>query len=112
MLTPRVGAEYRAYDAGGIAIDLRGGGSFEPTPVPEQRGESNLADGNKLTGTAGLGIEGQQPWGLLAGSAGLDLHATATWLMPRANHKDDPAQAGFLASGVVWQVGATGRLKF
>ena len=112
VVTPRAGLEYRAYDAGGLAIDLRGGGSYEPTPVPEQRGESNLADGNKLTGTFGLGIEGQQPWGLLAGSAGLDLHAAATWLLPRGNHKDDVSQTGFFVSGVVWQVGATGRLKF
>ena len=112
VLTPRLGMEYRAYDSGGISIDVRGGGSYEPTPVPEQRGDSNLADADKLTGTFGVGLEGQQPWGLLAGSAGLDLHVAATWLLPRGNHKDDASQAGFFVSGAVWQAGATARLKF
>jgi long-subunit fatty acid transport protein len=112
VLVPRLGAEWRAAEESDLALDLRGGTSFEPTPVPEQQGETNFADGNKLSFTAGAGLTAQKPWGLLAGAGSIDVHAGATWVMPRANHKVDPTQSNFLASGLVWQAGTMVRLKF
>lgn len=111
-VTPRAGVEWRARDRDGVALSLRSGAAYERSPVPEQTSETNLADGDKLTFALGFGVEGQKPWGLLDGSAGLDLHLSATWMLPRANHKRDVAQPDFVASGLLWQAGTTARLRF
>jgi long-chain fatty acid transport protein len=112
VLTARAGVEWLALQEGEVGLLVRGGAAYEPTPVPEQSGLTSYADGDKATISAGVGVTSQKPWGLLAGAASVDVHAGFTWLIPRANHRLDPAQPDFLASGFVWQTGTTLRLRF
>ena len=59
-LMPAVGVEWRAlsgHSSGRLALDLRGGYRYEPSPVPEQDGESSFGDSDRHIFSLGLGVE-------------------------------------------------------
>ena len=58
---------------------MRGGYSYEPTPVPEQIGESNLADSDKHTFSAGRGLELPRLQPILPRPLSLDAHFALTF---------------------------------
>jgi long-chain fatty acid transport protein len=114
LLIPRVGAEYRAYERDQLAVDVRGGYAYEPTPVPEQVGGSNFADADKHTFAAGVGLDLTRLQPILERPLSLDAHLGVTYLPDRPNRKLDPLDAvgDFVAGGVVVQVGMTLRSRF
>ena len=114
IVIPRIGAEWRAREGNRLSVDVRAGYSYEPTPAPEQKGESNLADCDKHTFAAGAGIEFAHLGEILPGSLSIDAHLAATWLPSRSNHKNDPTDpiGDFTADGVVLQGGLTLRSRF
>ena len=114
IVIPRLGVEWRAHEWGRLSLDLRAGYSYEPTPAPEQRGESNLADGDKHTFSVGAGVNLERLGAILPGSLSLDAHFACTWLPPRVNQKEDPLDAvgDFTSDGVVLQAGLMLRSRF
>jgi long-chain fatty acid transport protein len=114
IVIPHLGVEARVLERPSLALDVRGGYSYEPTPVPEQIYDSNLADTDKHTFSAGLGLELPRLQPLLALPLDLDFHVALTVLPTRTNRKLDPLDAvgDFLAGGVVPQVGVMLRSRF
>ena len=114
IVIPRAGVEWRAWQRPKLALDVRAGYSYEPTPVPEQIGESNFADSDKHTFSVGAGLELARITSILPRPLALDVHFAATYLPPRANHKVDPLdQVGdFVADGVIVQIGFMLRSRF
>ncbi len=114
IVVPRLGVEVHALDRARLALDVRGGYAYEPTPVPEQIGESSFADADKHTFSAGLGVELRRLGPVLPLPLSLDMHVAVTYLPPRTSHKLDPLDpvGDYVASGVVPQLGVTLRSRF
>jgi long-chain fatty acid transport protein len=83
-LGARVGCEWRAADLGPVALTLRGGLGYEPSPVPRQDGVTNLADSDKWTLATGAGFA--LPLSDRA-AVQLDAHLQAHVLPPRRSAK-------------------------
>jgi hypothetical protein len=98
----------------GLGVDVRGGYSYEPTPAPEQIGESSLADCDKHTFSVGAGLELRGLAPILPLPLAFDVHVALTWLPPRANRKLDPRDptGDFVADGLVPQAGIMMRTRF
>jgi len=111
---PRVGVEWRALDRERIGLDARGGYSYEPSPAPDQIGESNLADCDKHTLGLGVGLELKRLGRVMPKPLAIDAHFSLTVLSPRAHHKLDPLDpvGDYRASGIVPQLGLTVRSRF
>ena len=114
IVIPRAGIEWRAWEWSKVAIDLRGGYSYEPTPVPEQSGESNFADSDKHTFSVGAGVELRNLTAILPRPLTIDAHFAATYLPPRENLKIDALDpvGDFVADGVIVQIGIMLRSRF
>jgi long-chain fatty acid transport protein len=114
IVIPRVGVEWRAWQRPKLAIDVRGGYAYEPTPVPEQSRESNLADCDKHTFSVGAGLELRGVTAILPRPLSIDAHLAITALPPRVNAKIDALDpiGDFVADGVVVNVGMTLRSRF
>jgi long-chain fatty acid transport protein len=114
IIIPRAGVEWRAWQRPKIALDVRGGYSYEPTPVPEQIGESSLADSDKHTFSLGAGLELSRITSILPRPLAIDVHFALTYLPPRINRKVDPLDhtGDFVADGVVAQLGLMLRSRF
>jgi long-chain fatty acid transport protein len=114
IVIPRAGVEWRAWQRPKIGIDLRAGYSYEPTPVPEQIGESNFADSDKHTFSVGAGLELAQLTAILPRPLAIDVHFAGTYLPARANRKIDPLDhvGDFVADGVILQLGVMLRSRF
>jgi long-chain fatty acid transport protein len=114
LVIPRVGVEWRAWQRPKLALDLRGGYSYEPTPVPEQSGESNFADSDKHTFSVGAGLELTRLTAILPRPLAIDAHVALTVLPPRANRKIDALDpvGDFVADGVIVNMGLMLRSRF
>jgi long-chain fatty acid transport protein len=114
IVIPRLGLEAPAYASERLDVLVRGGYAYEPTPVPEQTGESNLADTDKHTFSFGLGLSLKRLQPILALPLELDAHVALTYLPARVNRKIDPLDpvGDFVADGVVPQVGCMLRSRF
>ncbi len=80
----RLGFEQRLR-WGRWSLALRAGYFFEPTPVPEQRGATNLLDNHRHVFTLGLGTDYRSE---RVTPFTLDLFCQVHVLMPRAHEKD------------------------
>jgi long-chain fatty acid transport protein len=92
---------------------VRGGYSFEPSPVPEQWGETSFADGNKHTFSTGAGVVIQRV-PCLPQPLAIDAHLAWTWMPSRTTLKSretDPV-GDFTAEGWVLATGLTARVRF
>lgn len=114
ILVPRLGAEWRALDGDWVLLDVRGGYSYEPTPAPEQVGESNYADADKHTVSLGAGLTLARLADYLPREVSLDAHLGLTLLPPRAARKSDPADpvGDWVATGRVLHFGLGLRTAF
>lgn len=114
ILIPRVGVEWRALDRERVALDLRAGYRFEPTPAPEQRGETNYADGDKHFVALGAGVVLRRLTAVLPRPFTIDAHVGLTAIPPRANRKDDPTDkvGDYVGSGVIVEGGVASRWAF
>jgi len=80
-ISPKIGAEWTLPLGGALALDLRAGYGYEPTPVPEQTGATNFLDGSRHV--MATGVEGR--W--TAGGAEVAASLGAQWhLMPMRTH--------------------------
>ena len=84
--TPRIGVEYRL----GCGIFLRGGYSFQPSPVPEQTRASNYLDNDKHVVSAGIGTTlSRLPWlPVWKKPLSVDAYFQFTQLVKRTYHKE------------------------
>jgi long-chain fatty acid transport protein len=114
IVIPRLGVEWRAREAQRLAIDVRAGYSYEPTPVPDQLGESSFADSDKHTFSLGAGFEFGKLQPILQLPLALDAHLAVTYLPERVTLKASPVDrtGDFVSDGVVVQVGLTLRSRF
>jgi long-chain fatty acid transport protein len=114
IVIPRLGVEWRAYEGNKLGVDARFGYSYEPSPMPEQIGASNLADSDKHTFSLGAGLELKKLGPILPMPLSFDIHLAVTGLPDRVNRKASPVdQVGdFVASGAIVSVGAGMRVRF
>ncbi len=114
IVIPRLGFEYRALDRPAVACDLRAGYSYEPSPAPEQFDDGNYADTDKHRVSLGLGVEVLRRNTVLLRPLSLDLYGAFTYLPERINRKANPVDAtgDFVASGRLFEIGATTRWRF
>ncbi len=99
----RTGAELSL----GNAWRVRGGYAWEPSPAPEQVGESNFVDGDRHTVAAGAGVH-VGPWGgLLTAPIEIDAFVSATMLPARRHHKLSPVDpiGDYTARGRILAIG-------
>ena len=114
IFIPRLGVEATVLDHPVVNLVVRGGYSYEPSPVPPQRGRTNYADTDKHGLSVGLGVELHILENLLPEPIQIDLAAQFIYLPTVVTMKDDPANAigDFRADG--WWIGGalTTRLLF
>jgi len=114
VLALRSGVEYSVPRRGSrLEWQLRGGYGYEPSPVPDQFGETNFADGDKHTLGTGLGVVIRDV-PLLEQPLALDAHLAWTIVPARLTRKaleTDPV-GDFEASGWVLATGITMRVSF
>jgi long-chain fatty acid transport protein len=95
-------------------MHLRGGYFFEPSPAPEQTGESNLFDNHRSVLTWGYGLSLHDP---LPG-IDLDLFGQLHVLHPRSHVKgpealpDNPGMPEVHTGGFIVAGGATAGVRF
>jgi len=114
ILIPRLGVEYRALAREKVALDLRAGYAYEPSPAPEQVGESNYVDCDKHHFSVGAGIETRPFGAALPRPLSIDAHVAVTYLPDRFNRKVDPLDpvGDYAARGTVVELGLTTRWRF
>lgn len=112
IFTIRVGAEQTLEALPWLDVALRAGYAFEPTPVPDQPGETNYVDTDKHLFTIGAGLGFLDP---LAASAPrpiqVDLGFQYFHYVPRTILKASPADliGDYTADGHVWSFSAGAR---
>ena len=114
ILIPRLGVEARALERHHVLVDVRGGYSYEASPVPNQSGESNLIDCDKHHLTVGLGVTLQNLTRVVPRPLAIDVHLATTVLAPRATHKIDPLDpvGDYVAGGAIVEWGVMTRWAF
>jgi len=115
ILVPRAGFEWLAQDDDAHRWFARAGAIYEPTPAPEQTGESNFIDNSKITLTAGAGYELKHGLGeIIPRPVSFDLSLGITELVPREHRKVSPVDAvgDYRSSGHVLEAGILSRWQF
>lgn len=114
ILVPRVGIEGPLRTTSGTTLSGRAGYSWEPSPAPEQIGETNFVDNDKHTVSLGLGYTVDHLGSIFLEPVSFDVYAALTWLPGRVHHKIsavDPV-GDYRAGGVIPQLGASSRWRF
>jgi len=122
---PRFGLEWRVPAGGSmrsvhgeqrplVELPIRLGYVFEPSPVPDQIGVTNLIDADRHSLTMGIGASLNRPVVELPGSVRLDLHAFWSFFPPRELLKDNPADfiGDYEASGQIFGGGGNLEVAF
>ena len=113
-IVPRLGIEHQLHEGRSMDVTLRGGYSYDPSPVPEQGGTTNFVDNDKhsLLIGAGLAIKGMGP--ILPRPLLVDVHLGATFLPERLTRKWSPVDpvGDYRSGGTLWQIGLTTRAEF
>ncbi len=114
ILVPRIGLEWTAGSSARRDLFLRAGYSFEPSPVPEQVGESNFIDNDKHTVSLGAGLTFRDFSKIITLPASLDAYFALTVLAERANRKLSPIDpvGDYRSGGRVLQAGVLSRWRF
>ncbi len=114
VLVTRIGVEYMAYTGLDRDLALRAGYVYEPTPTPEQVGETNLIDNDKHTVSLGAGLTLRKFSEIFLQPLSLDAYVALTVLDERAHRKLSPTNkiGDYRAGGRVWQAGVASRWRF
>lgn len=114
VLVPRVGFELLAADSFDRDVVVRGGYVYEPSPAPEQIGETNFVDNDKHTLSAGAGVTLRTLGSVFTRPVSFDAYLAATFLEPRSNGKLSPIDpvGDYRSTGRVWQAGVGSRWRF
>ncbi|MGE3636492.1 MAG: OmpP1/FadL family transporter, partial [Sandaracinaceae bacterium] len=113
-VVPRFGVEWMALHDENVEVDIRAGYFYENTPVPEQRGYTNLVDTDRHAFSLGAGLELFQLRPLLPGSLAFDVHLQYSFLPERAMRKvlTTDAIGDYVASGHIFAGGVTMEARF
>ena len=114
ILIPRLGVEHRLHDGAHLALALRAGYVYEPSPAPDQPGATNYIDSDKHAVTFGLGIALRDLTEILPKPIELDLAVVAIRLDERTYEKRDPADpvGDYVARGHILGATATAGFRF
>lgn len=114
IVVPRLGVEHLAWVTSGRALRVRGGYSYEPSPAPEQIGETNFIDNDKHTVTAGAGLQLAHFGEIILRPLDLDAYLGVTLMPGRDHHKLSPVDpiGDYHAGGHVLTAGLTSRWRF
>ena len=91
IVVVRVGGEYRVLDSRYVAVDVRGGYFFEPSPAPDQPDVTNFVDADKHGVAGGVGVEIRDATAVLPGPVIFDFAVQSVFLEERIYLKTDPA---------------------
>ncbi len=113
-LSPHIGLEYLAYSSKKHDVTARAGYIYEPTPVPEQLGETNFIDNDKHTLSLGGGLTLRGFSAVFRKPLDIDAFVAYTMLEPRTTEKLSPVDpiGDYRATGHVVQVGVQTRWRF
>jgi len=108
-IVPRIGVEWYLpgfEGKGGVPIlrvPVRAGFVYEKSPVPPQTGSTNLVDGDRYTGSIGVGVE------IPVARVSLDLHGAISRLPERVTLKQSAANlvGDYRSEGEMLNIGAT-----
>lgn len=114
ILVPRVGFEWLARSGHARQWLVRGGYVYEPSPVPEQVGETNYIDNDKHTLSVGGGMTLRRIGDVFTKPVAFDAYLATTMLAPRQHRKLSPVDpvGDYRSSGRVWQAGIGSRWRF
>lgn len=113
IAVPRLGIEWLAARAPRRDVLVRGGYVYEPSPAPEQVGETNFIDNHKHTLSLGTGLILRQTSEILPGPISLDAFAAVTLLETRLHAKLSPVDpiGDYRSSGHIWQLGLSSSFR-
>jgi len=114
ILVPRLGLEWVASSSARRDYLVRAGYSFEPSPAPEQIGESNFIDNDKHTVAFGAGLTLRDFSKVIRLPAAFDGYVALTLLPERRHRKLSPVNSigDYRAGGHVLQAGVLTRWRF
>lgn len=114
IFVPRLGVEVLAARGRHTEWRVRAGYAYEPSPAPEQRGETNFVDNDKHTFSLGGGVQIRRVTEILPRPFDLDLYLAATVLPDRAHRKLSPVDpiGDYVSDGVVLAGGVCSRWHF
>jgi len=114
IIVPRIGVEYLAVSSAKTDVMVRGGYSFEASPVPEQVGQTNHIDNDKHTFSMGATYTMKKWSSIVPKPASFDIYFAFTMLSARSHRKlsaVDPI-GDYESTGQVFQMGAASRWSF
>ena len=113
-LSPRIGFEYLAYTSKKRDVTARAGYIYEPTPVPEQFGETNFIDSDKHTLSLGGGVTLRGFSAVFRKPLDIDAYVAYTMLEARTTEKLSPVDpvGDYRATGHVLAAGVQTRWRF
>jgi len=114
ILIPRLGVEWLASTSAKRDYHVRAGYSYEPSPAPDQVGESNFIDNDKHTISAGVGLTLHKFSKVITLPAAFDGYLAWTVLPARTHGKLSPIDpiGDYRATGRVLQAGLLTRWRF
>ena len=115
IVIPRLGVEWRAHESERLSVDVRGGYSYEPTPVPSGRSASrtwSTATSTLFRSAWESSLGKLKP--IMPLPLALDAHVSATYLAERTTTKLSPIDpvCDYRADGMILQVGLMLRSRF
>ncbi len=113
-IVPRIGVEWTARRNSSYQIDLRGGYFYEPTPVPEQYGDTNFLDSDRHSFHLGIGWTIAQLGKTLALPVSIDASFGVTQLANRTINKLSPVDpiGSYTIDGRIIQASLSTRWRF
>ena len=114
IVVPRLGAEILAVDAEHVDLFARAGYFFEPSPAPDQRGDTNYVDAHKHGLSLGTSLTLEDITAVFPKPISFDLTGQLVILQERSYVKENPADAtgDFVAQGMIWGLTFTTTLLF
>ncbi len=108
-IVPHVGFEWEAVHTNRVRGFLRGGYSFQKSPIPPQTGATNYLDRDRHTAAIGAGVTLDKPISILPGDLRFDVHAQFDIFPTEVTEKSNPADlvGDYTAGGFIWNLGAT-----
>jgi long-chain fatty acid transport protein len=110
VVVPRLGVERALTDR----LDLRGGYVYEPSPAPEQIGETNFIDNDKHTLSLGAGYDFPHLGAVIVRPMSIDAFVAYTGLVARDHAKISPVDriGDYRSDGFVIAAGLMTRWRF
>jgi long-chain fatty acid transport protein len=109
IFTARVGGEYVALQSRYLDLTTRAGYFFEPTPAPDQPGQTNYIDSSRHGASLGLGFAFHDFSAVFPRPLLFDVAAQFIGLREREYVKDDPADpiGDIVSRGHIWGFSST-----